>query len=424
MRIKNQLGAILFWSVISAAFIGPGTVTTSASAGAGYGINLIWVLVLSTFVCIVLQVNVTRLTIESGITIGELMITYLSKHLYIPIALGISIVFGCAAYQAGNLLGAALGVSIIFKVDQKWILLLIVLLASTMLWFGSIKIVVRILGLVVALMGIVFIVIGFSIDFSLSEIIHKSFTPNIPMGSEILVMGLIGTTIVPYNLFLGSGLSKGQKLSTSTFGLILAITVGGMISIAILLVGTLVMEPFSFEKLSAELVYKLGRWANLLLGIGLFSAGFTSSMTAPIAAVFTMQSIFPGIAKLKSQDSKSYRAIWMFVMLTGLIFGFLNINPIPAIILAQAVNGIILPFVAVFILFVVASRTKMEGNKGAFSTVLLSLVVSLIVSIGAFNLLKLFFHPGTALILFAVVVGILVTGLFVGRARFISNKTS
>jgi len=63
MKIRKQLSAVLFWSVISAAFIGPGTVTTAAAAGASFGIDLIWVLVLSMIACIVLQVNVTRLTI-------------------------------------------------------------------------------------------------------------------------------------------------------------------------------------------------------------------------------------------------------------------------------------------------------------------------------------------------------------------------
>ena len=52
---RSGLGGVLFWSVISAAFIGPGTVTTAAAAGAGHGLTLLWALVFSTLACIVLQ---------------------------------------------------------------------------------------------------------------------------------------------------------------------------------------------------------------------------------------------------------------------------------------------------------------------------------------------------------------------------------
>jgi manganese transport protein len=409
MKIRKQLSAVLFWSVISAAFIGPGTVTTAAAAGASFGIDLIWVLVLSMIACIVLQVNVTRLTIINQKTLGELLLQYFTKIRFVPLALGISIVFGCIAYQVGNLLGATLGLSMVLHLDQRWMLLAIVLLAGLMLWFGSVKLVVKLLGAIVALMGAIFIMIAFTVDYQFSEIIMSSIIPKTPVGSELIVMGLIGTTIVPYNLFLGSGLSKGQELSTSTFGLIFAITIGGIISIAILLVGTFVSEPFGFGNLAETLSDKLGNWAIILLGVGLFSAGFTSSMTAPIAAVFTIQSVFPNAHGLKTRTSASYRLVWMLVMGAGFIFGFLNIKPIPAIILAQAVNGVILPFIATFILYLIASRVRRLNKMFNINTILLIVVVTLIVMIGAFNLCKLLFDPGINIIFVALLIGFAVT---------------
>ena len=51
----RRLAAILFWSIIAAAFIGPGTVTTAASAGAAFELRLLWALVFSTVACLVLQ---------------------------------------------------------------------------------------------------------------------------------------------------------------------------------------------------------------------------------------------------------------------------------------------------------------------------------------------------------------------------------
>ncbi len=409
ISLRNSISSILFWFVISAAFIGPGTVTTAASAGAAFGIDLIWVLVLSTFACIILQINITQITITTGKTLGELLLLYFNAYKFIPITIGFSIVFGCAAYQAGNLLGAILGVGLLMGINQKLVLLFTVLLACSLLWFGSITVVVRILGSIVALMGVVFMIIAFSVDIEFKQILLSTFHPIIPVGAEILVMGLIGTTIVPYNLFLGSGLSKGKNLTSSKIGLILAISAGGLISIAILLAGTLVTAPFNFEKLSGELTMKLGIWANYLLGIGLFSAGFTSSLTAPLAAVFTIKSIYPANKRLENRNSLSYKSIWGIVMISGLVFGFLNIHPIPAIILAQAVNGIILPLITIFILVLVLwNQLEKQTIVSFLNKVLLALVVYLLLTLGIFNLLRMVTPPGIDTIYLAMVLSIII----------------
>lgn len=412
--------------MIAAAFIGPGTVTTAASAGASYGFDLIWVLVLSTIACIVLQVNVTKISIQTGKTVGEQLLDKFEKLKFIPIVLGFSIVFGCATYQAGNLLGATLGINLLIAIEQRWILSIIVILASIMLWFGSIQLVVRILGLIVAVMGFTFIFIALSIEVNLSELLTSSIVPVIPVDSEILVMGLIGTTIVPYNLFLGSGLSIGKSLNTSIFGLIVAISFGGLISIATLVSATLVVPPFSFEGLSSELVQKLGSWAKYLLAIGLFSAGFTSAMTAPLAAIFTARSVFPKNRKLADKKSFHYKSLWIIVMVTGLLFGFLDIRPIPAIILAQATNGIILPLIAIFILVLIQSGEKKNWSKTKIiNTILLYVVVFIIVTIGGFNFLKFIEFPGSTTLILAFIIGFITMTAVWGFShfRFRASKT-
>jgi len=69
-KLFSWLLPVLFWSVISAAFIGPGTVTTAASAGSGFGTQLLWALTFSTLACIILQEAAARLTIVSGKSLG------------------------------------------------------------------------------------------------------------------------------------------------------------------------------------------------------------------------------------------------------------------------------------------------------------------------------------------------------------------
>ena len=115
----KRLLSILLWSVIAGAFIGPGTVTTAASAGAGFGLNLVWTLVFSTAACFVLQEAAARLTVASGQELGQAMRARTRKGaagvLLLVLVLG-AIVVGCAAYQAGNILGAVVGASL----RQAW----------------------------------------------------------------------------------------------------------------------------------------------------------------------------------------------------------------------------------------------------------------------------------------------------------------
>ena len=298
-------------------------------------------------------------------------------------------VFGCIAFQVGNLLGAVLGLELILSVHQQWIILAIVLIASVLLWFGTTEFIVQLLGMVVAFMGFIFLYIVFSMELDFSELFYSIIYPRIPIGAEIMTMGLIGTTIVPYNLFLGSGLSQGKDLKLSILGIVIAISLGGIISMAILIVGTLTSAPLNYEQLSSILAIRLGPFASWMLAIGLFSAGFTSCITAPLAAIYTLKSIFPNHQKFNNKGSIGYRSTWGLIMLFGMLFGLINVKPIPAIILAQAINGIILPFIASFILIIVIShQNKNRINSIMINEVLLTVVVFVIISIGVFNFLK------------------------------------
>ncbi|MCB0548279.1 MAG: divalent metal cation transporter, partial [Phaeodactylibacter sp.] len=70
ISIRQGLSSVLFWSIISAAFIGPGTVTTAAKAGASFQLQLIWALAFSIFATIILQEAAARITLASGKNLG------------------------------------------------------------------------------------------------------------------------------------------------------------------------------------------------------------------------------------------------------------------------------------------------------------------------------------------------------------------
>jgi manganese transport protein len=370
MTLRSGLVSVLFWSVIAAAFIGPGTVTTAASAGARFDLALLWALVFSTGACLVLQEASARITVASGSNLGQALVRQYPGGVgrAVPLVVMGTIVLGCAAYEAGNILGAAAGLQLVTGVPPRAAALAIGSAACAILWIGSTRAVVTALGFVVAVLGVSFLSVAATLRPEAAALLGGSLVPSWPDGSGLLVLALVGTTIVPYNLFLGSGLAHGHSIGEMRFGLTMAVVLGGIISMGILVVGTATDGTFSYPALAEALSIRVGDGGRWLLGTGLFAAGASSAMTAPLAAAITVRSVLGGTDRAAWHDrSRRYRSVWAGVLLTGVAFGTADVQPIPAIIAAQALNGVVLPFVAVYLLIAVNDRALMgaRGLNGA-----------------------------------------------------------
>ena len=383
---------MLFWSVISAAFIGPGTVTTCAKAGANFGTALIWALVFSTFACVVLQEAATRVTAATGNDLGRALrnrFPGVAGHAVTGLVLG-AIVAGCAAYQAGNILGAVAGAQLLQRAPNLLWVGAIGLPAALLLAFAATGTVARILGGVVALMGLIFVVTAAGMLPELATLAHGALFPSVPQGSALLVLGMIGTTVVPYNLFLASALARGRQPDEIRFGLVVAIVLGGAISIAVLLVGAGLQAEFSFDALAEMLADRLGGWARNGFALGLAGAGVSSALTAPLAAALTARGLFERSGGADwSERSWRYRSIWGFVLLAGLGFAAAGARPVPAIVAAQALNGAILPIIAIF-LFLVVNDVRQMGQRvnGAAANVALVVCVAVSILLGTSGVLQ------------------------------------
>ena len=395
--MKKRLLNILLWSIISAAFIGPGTITTASKAGALFQFDLLWALLFSTFACLLLQEASARISIFSGLNLGEAIARQFegksSRILVLVLIVG-AIILGAAAYETGNLLGAVAGISLIISWPPYLFVLIIGCLAALALSIPSLKIIAKLMGYIVVIMGFSFLLTAIFLKPEFGRILHGSFIPSLPTepGAGILVLGLIGTTVVPYNLFLGSELAdKKQKITEMRFGLSFAIFLGGIISMAVLVVGTAVTGEFTFENLVNALSLNLGTWAVYIFGIGMFAAGFSSAITAPLASAITARSLFSkGNNKAWKNTATRFRLVWGFVLITGIVLGMTNIKPIPAIILAQALNGLILPFISIFLLFVINDPALMgEKNcNGWISNILMGLVVWVTLLLGSISIFR------------------------------------
>lgn len=405
-NIKQRILNVLFWSIISAAFIGPGTVTTATKAGVFFHYDLMWTMVFSVIACLLLQEASARIAIFSGMNLGEAIAMHFgdkkSKVVVFTLIIG-AIILGSAAYETGNILGSVEGLGFIFgKINKIWFVLFIGIISFFAFRLKSIRSIAQVLGAFVYIMGLAFILTAIFAHPNISKMMHGILVPTIPdvPGAGLLVLGIIGTTVVPYDLFLGSGIiDKTQTIKEARLGLSVSIILGGMISMAIMTVGSSITEgmgpgfykhlDFNFELMKSGLYLNsyINDYAVYIFGFGMFAAGLTSAITAPLASAITAKSIFQkGDWRTKSFK---FQSITVGILLVGIFFGLKQIKPVPAIILAQALNGFILPFVSIFMLIIINNPKVMKNRLNShFSNIMLSLVVWITLLMGTFNVLK------------------------------------
>jgi Mn2+/Fe2+ NRAMP family transporter len=324
-------------------------VTTAVTAGSQFKIQLLWTVAFATMACIVLQEVAARIIISSGLNIGQALERKFGNKsgIWIKIIVAGPVLLGCAAYEAGNILGAVSGSSILFESDSRVLTVIFTLVAGFILWQGGSRWISSIMTILVGLMGIAFLSLALHSRFTFPELLKSSFIPTMPAGSEWLTLALIGTTIVPYNIFIGSAISKGHTITLMRTGLIISVLIGGLVTSWIMLAGTLTGNFSSFNELSSLFQTKMGAIGSLALGLGLFAAGFSSSITSPYAASLIASTVFG------AEKKNVIRLTWMAVLLTGFAFGISGIKPIPIILAVQALNGLILPLITYFLIIMV-----------------------------------------------------------------------
>jgi len=376
-------------TLVAAAFIGPGTVTTCTLAGAGFGYALLWALAFSIVACMLLQEMSARIGVVTQRGLGEILRQQFSQPLARALVftlVAVAIFIGNGAYEGGNIAGAALGLDALLpQWDFPWPVL-IVGLAFVVLVQGSYALLEKALIVLVLLMSLAFITTFVLIKPDLGAM-FSGFVPHVPEGAWLTVIALVGTTVVPYNLFLHASAVKNKwhraedlpQVRTDTF---VSIGVGGLISLAI--ISTAAAAFFgqqaninSAADMSVQLEPLLGQWASICMGVGLFAAGISSAITAPLAAAYALSGMLNW-----PTDGKDirFKLVWAVILFSGLALSLSGYKPIAIIWFAQIANGILLPLLAAFLL-VMMNKTELLGRyKNSWLQNVLGLVVIVVAS--------------------------------------------
>ena len=385
-------------ALIAAAFIGPGTVTLCTIAGASFGYSLIWAILLSTFSTIVLQEMSLRIGLITKMNLAEVIrINIKSKFINRLFLLLIicSILIGNAAYEAGNITGASLGISAILNSESiNYIPIFIGLIAFIILYQGNYKILERFLVLLVLIMSISFFITAIMTKPNFESLLNGILSPELNSNNIMVVLGLVGTTVVPYNLFLHSSLvsekwGSSNKLKVARFESFFSILIGGLISLSIIITAASVnnKDVNGVIDLAKGLEPLYGKFAIYFLGIGLFASGITSSITAPLAAAYVAKSCFDWDDSLKSQK---FRAIWIIILFSGVIASMVELNPIEIIKFAQFSNSLLLPIIAIILLWLINNKSIISQRyRYKFQNILGSVIFILSIILGAKGLITL-----------------------------------
>jgi manganese transport protein len=400
MAGKNKKSSYGPGFLVTAAFIGPGTVTTCSLAGAQFGYALIYALVFATVTTIILQGMTGRLSLGSNHDLAQSLREFpqsrMARNTFIVLTLS-SITFGCAAYEAGNIIGGTLGLETITSIPHKYWVALISLLAVLILGLGKYKLVEKLLIFLVFLMSVSFLTTLLIIKPNLLSLL-KGMVPSFPNNSLYLILALVGTTVVPYNLFLHSAAVKEKwhkvvDLKKVKKDLFLSITLGGIISISIVMTSAVAfyekgLTPEDGIQLAQQLKPLFGTFTNFLFGLGFFAAGMSSALTAPYAAAFASSGV---LGWKGGPDSKKFKGVWLGVIAVGFLVSGLNLKPLAVIVFAQAANGIILPVASIFLLIVLNNRQRMRQLANNIrQNILGTLIVLIVTCLGLWNIVKLF----------------------------------
>jgi Mn2+/Fe2+ NRAMP family transporter len=365
--------------LITAAFIGPGTVTVCTLAGVQFGYDLLWAILLSIAATAILQEMAARIGLVSQNGLTEVILSQLSQPVIrlgsLILILG-AIVVGNAAYEAGNISGASLGMELFidlpaFSLGEREINplnVLIGLVAGMLLFLGNYKWLTLVLTGVVVLMSLAFLTTAMMVLPDIGTL-SKGFIPHPTSQNLLTILALIGTTVVPYNLFLHASLvsKKWNSLTDLPYirtDILVSVILGGLVSLAIVITaaGTDATGGDNAADLATGIALHLGNWGTGFMGFGLFAAGLTSAITAPMAGGLVLTGAFGLSTKM---DGLPMRLSMGLILGLGLLFSSLGIKPVELITIAQLTNGMLLPLLSGYILWLV---NKKELMKSAVNT--------------------------------------------------------
>ncbi len=364
-RIKSR--NLFFWlSVIGPGIItanvdnDAGGITTYSLAGTAYGYSLLWTLIPITVALIVVQEMVARMGVVTGKGLADLIREKFGVKATLYLMMGVLIA------NLANTVGEFAGVAAageVFGIPK----FITVPLSALLVWWlvvkGTYRTVEKVF-LTACVFYVAYIISGVMEKPSWAEILRITVTPSFSFHPSYVTMliGVVGTTIAPWMQFYlqSSIVEKGIKSSDYKYSKL--DVVGGCFAtdivawfIIVACAATLFKHHVQIETAKdAAIALKplAGKYASALFAFGLFNASLFAASILPLSTAY---SICEGMGWESGVDKKPTEAPWFYGLYFGLIFlgaGIVLYPKAPLILmmfLSQVANGVLLPFVLIFV---------------------------------------------------------------------------
>jgi NRAMP (natural resistance-associated macrophage protein)-like metal ion transporter len=382
VRLPPRLALVL-------AVIGPGIITanvdndaggitTYSLAGAQFGYGLLWTLIPITLALIVVQEMCARMGVVTGKGLADLIREQygVKTTFYIMVALLVANLANTIAEFAG--VAAALE---IFAVSKYVSIPLAGLFVWWLIVYGTYSRVEKVF-LVACLFYVAYLISGFLARPSWGVVLQRMVVPEFTWRADYLVMlvGVVGTTIAPWMQFYlqSAVVEKGVRLADYRYcrydvivGCVVAVVVALFIVLAC--AATLHQQRIPIrdaQDAALALAPLAGRYCAGLFAFGLFNASLFAASVLPLATAYYVCEGFgweTGIDK-RFREAPQFFGLYTALIVLGSAFILIPHFPLLSVMyLSQVLNGILLPFVLIFMLLLVNRRDLMGAHVNSRS---------------------------------------------------------
>ncbi|MEN6370707.1 MAG: Nramp family divalent metal transporter [Armatimonadota bacterium] len=384
--------------ITSAADNDAGGITTYSVAGAHFGYQLLWVMVIVTFVLIVVQEMAARMGAVTQKGLGELIREQFGVR-WTLFALSVLLVANLATTIA-EFAGITASVEILGLTRYIGIPL-----AAIGVWFlvvrGNFKTVERVF-LLLTVLYVTYIISGILANPNWREVANGMLRPTVKPDSEylLLLIAVIGTTITPWMQFFlqATVVDKGIDMRGYKYqkaDVVVGSILTDVVSVFIMIAAAASLHyiagaPIRIERaeqLAVALKPFAGGYATLLFALGLLGASLLAAAVLPLSTAYTFNEAFgfeSGI-NCRWQEAPAFYGIYTSAIVIGagvaLMPGF---NPVKVMIWSQFVNGLLLPIVLIFMLKLINNKDIMgEYTNSKFYNVIVWLTVAALIAFSA-----------------------------------------
>jgi Mn2+/Fe2+ NRAMP family transporter len=371
----------------------PGGILTYSQAGAKFGYALLWTLIPTTVALIVVQEMAARMAAVTEKGLSDLI----REEFGLRATFFTMLILGMADF--GNIMSEFAGVGAgmgLFGVSKYIAIPIAAVLVWVMVVKNSYKPVERIL-IIFSLLYFAYVVSAFLAHPDWKLAVHDTVVPTISKTSEYLVMviGLIGTTITPWMQFYlqASIVEKGigkKQYSLSRWDVILGCIITDVVAFFIVLACAATLYASGIHNINdaadaaAALKPLAGQWAFLLFAIGLVNAAVLSAAILPLATAYNIcegLGFESGVNKKWSEAPGFYGLYTLLIALGAGVVLLPRIPLVKVILYSQVVNGILLPFLLIFMLILINKKELMGEYKNSFAINLIAWSTSVILII-------------------------------------------